>query len=261
MCTPGRHALTCLPALPIVQGMRAVFLADAHLCHPDDANYRALLAFLAEQEGRTGLVGLLGDICEFLVGHPRRLPSRYEPLFAALSRLQAGGTRLVWVEGNHDFHLAPLFPRRFPCQVLPDGGTIELDGQRLCLVHGDQANPADHGYRRLRALLRSQPVRILARLLPAPVLEGVADRMGRSSRRRRGGRDQRWPARELLPAYAAGLLGDDCRALICGHFHQPFTEHLPQGRLVALGDWITDYSYALWQDGDLSLERYPPACS
>lgn len=253
MTCPGRH--------PIVLGMRAVFLADAHLRHPDDANYRALLAFLAEQEGHVELLGLLGDICEFLVGHPRRVPACYEPLFAALVRLQARGTRLVWVEGNHDFHLAPLAPQRFPGLILPDGGCVEIDGQRLFLVHGDQANPDDRGYRRLRAVLRSAAVRGVIRLLPAQILEALADRMSRASRQRRSGKRQRWPARQILPAYAGQLLGDDCRAVICGHFHQPFHERLAQGELVALGDWISDYSYALWEDGDLSLERYTPACS
>ena len=75
--------------------MRAVFLADAHLHDPADANYRALLAFLAEQEGRCDLLALLGDICEFLVGYPDAVFPPYAPLFEALARLQRGGIAVL----------------------------------------------------------------------------------------------------------------------------------------------------------------------
>ncbi|MCM2264055.1 MAG: UDP-2,3-diacylglucosamine diphosphatase [Desulfuromonadales bacterium] len=236
--------------------MRAVFLADAHLRNSADANYRALLAFLAEQEGRTDLLVLLGDICEFLVGC-RQVPfPAYVPLFDALERLQRRGTRLVYVEGNHDFHLAACFRHRFPCQVMPEGGAVELDGTRVLITHGDLANPADRGYRLLRAVLRSSPVHLLIRLLPPAWLWWIAERSSQASRRGRDDKRQRWPARDILTAYAQTHFAAGYQAVVTGHFHQPFQEQLAEGELIALGDWITQYSYAVWQDGEFRLERY-----
>jgi UDP-2,3-diacylglucosamine hydrolase len=239
--------------------MRAVFLADAHLCQPFDDNYRALLAFLAEQEGRTDLLALLGDICEFLVGYPDTVFPPYVPLFEALDRLQRSGTRLVYVEGNHDFHLEPGFRKRFPCQVLPDGGPVDLDGQRILLVHGDLANPADRGYRLLRATLRSLPMRQLIRLLPAGWTWWIAQRSSRASRRNCQDKSRRWPARDILIPYAEAELAKGYQAIVIGHFHQPFHERLAGGELIALGDWIGQYSYAVWEDGAFRLESYTPA--
>lgn len=238
--------------------MRAVFVADAHLRQPDDANYRALLSLLAEQEGRTDLLALLGDICEFLVGYPDRVFPPYVPLFEALARLQRSGTRLVYVEGNHDFHLAPCFGTDFPCQVLPDGGALELDGQRILLVHGDLANPADHGYRLLRAVLRSTPLRLLLRALPPAWTWRIAARCSQSSRRSRVDKGRRWPAREILVAYAEARLAEGYQAVVTGHFHQPFRQVLSGGELIALGDWITQYSYAVWEDQRFRLTNYTP---
>lgn len=239
--------------------MRAVFLADAHLRDPADVNYRALLAFLAEQEGRLDLLALLGDICEFLVGDPGAIFPPYRPLFDALERLQRGGTQLVYVEGNHDFHLAPAFAGRFPCRVLPDGGPVELNGVQALVVHGDLANPADRGYRTLRAVLRSHPLRLLIRLLPAAVTWRIAQRMSRASQSRRSDKSRRWPAREVLLPYARTCLAQGYQAVVTGHFHQPFHERLAEGELIALGDWITQYSYAVWENGAFRLERYVPA--
>jgi UDP-2,3-diacylglucosamine hydrolase len=239
--------------------MRAVFLADAHLRQPADANYRALLSFLAEQEGQTDLLALLGDICEFQVGcHGRVFPS-YLPLFQALARLQRSGTRLIYVEGNHDFHLAPCFSRDFPCQVLPDGGALELGGQSLLLVHGDLANPADRGYRLLRAVLRSTPLRLLICALPPAWTWWIAARCSRASRRTRNDKRRRWPAREILVAYAEARLAEGYQAVVTGHFHEPFRQLLAGGELVALGDWISQYSYAVWEDQRFRMESYAPS--
>jgi UDP-2,3-diacylglucosamine hydrolase len=239
--------------------MRAVFLADAHLRQPSDDNYRALLTFLAAQEGQTDLLALLGDICEFLVGYPDSIFPPYVPLFEALIRLQRSGTQLVYVEGNHDFHLEPGFSHRLPCRVLPDGGILDLDGQKILVVHGDLANPADRGYRRLRSILRSTPVRLLIRTLPAAWTWAIAERMSLASKRSRDDKSRRWPARDILIPYAQAKLADGCQAVVVGHFHQPFHEQLPGGELIALGDWITQYSYAVWEDGAFRLENYSPA--
>lgn len=236
--------------------MRAVFLADAHLRDPADDNYRKLLAFLAEQEGRTDLLALLGDICEFLVGYPHGVFPAYRPLIDALARLQRSGTRLIYVEGNHDFHLAPFFDRHLPCQVWPDGGVIELDGRRVLLVHGDLADPSDRGYRILRGGLRSAPLRLLLRLLPPAWTWRIAARAGRASRCRNRVHPPR-PARELLIAYARRELAAGCQAMVSGHYHQPFHTLLAEGELISLGDWITQYSYAVWEDGTFRLENYP----
>ena len=238
--------------------MRAVFLADAHLRQPTDANYRALLAFLAAQQGRTDVLALLGDICEFLVGYPDALFPNYLPLFRALEQLQRSGTRLIYVEGNHDFHLAPCFRKRFPCQVLPDGGVLELDGRRVLLEHGDLANPADRGYRLLRAILRSTPLRLLIRAIPPAWAWRIAERCSQTSRRSRDDRSQRWPARHILIPYAEARLAEGYAAIVTGHFHHPLHERVAGGELVALGDWIIDYSYAVWEDGRFRLERYAP---
>jgi len=238
--------------------MRAVFLADAHLRHPDDANYRALLSFLAEQQGHTDLVVLLGDICEFLVGYPHSIFPVYIPLFETLQRLQRSGTQLVYVEGNHDFHLAPYFDKHLPCRLFPDGGTIDLDGHRVFVAHGDLANPADHGYRRLRGLLRSAPLRLLIRLLPPALTWRIAQQAGRASRHTGEEKRRRWPTRDLLLPYAQTHLAAGCQAVVTGHFHEPFQEKLAGGELIALGDWIRQYSYAVWENGEFRLETYQP---
>ncbi|MDH3455013.1 MAG: UDP-2,3-diacylglucosamine diphosphatase [Desulfuromonadales bacterium] len=240
--------------------MRALFLADAHLCKPSDPNYRTMLAFLEEQCGKTDRLILLGDIFEFWIGKAT-VVADYVPLIEALERMHRQGTQLVYVEGNHDFHLGPVFTRRLGCQVLPDGGSIELDGKKIFLAHGDLANPADTGYRRLRWFLRSGLIRTLLRIAPNRLTMAIANRGSYESRKNSGERRSRWPARDILKPYAEAILAAGHQAIVTGHYHQPFQEKLGDGELIALGDWITQFSYAVYEDHAFTLKSYPAASS
>lgn len=240
--------------------MRALFLADAHLCKPSDPNYRTLLAFLQEQQGKTDRLILLGDIFEFWIGKTT-VVADYAPLIDALERMHRQGTKLVYVEGNHDFHLGPVFTDRLNCQVFPDGGSIDLDGKKVFIAHGDLANPDETGYRCLRKFLRSSLIRILLRIVPNSLIMAIANRGSDKSRKTSGARRNRWSAREILKPYAEAILAAGHQAVVTGHFHQPFHEKLDDGELIALGDWITQYSYAVYEDHAFTLESYPAAPS
>ena len=223
--------------------MRALFLADAHLENPSDPNYRALLDFLHTRTGRLDLLALLGDMFEFWAGDRSRLHADYRPLIEALEELVRADTQLVCVEGNHDFDLGRQFTVRLGCRVLPDGGTIEMEGKKIFLAHGDLANPDDRGYLFLRRLLRGPVMRGLIRHLPISLVLAVA-RL--SSRESRAGAEQsrhQWQAREILRTYARLQLAAGHQVVITGHFHDPFRERLAEGELIALGDWIEQYSY------------------
>ncbi len=248
--------MTSAACEPIVPSMRALFLADAHLHHPDDANYRALLSFLEAQRGRIDLLGLLGDIFEFWAGDRKHLHPYYRPLIDCLEQLNQNGTELVYVEGNHDFDLGRHFIDRLNCKVFPNGGMINLEGVNIFLAHGDQANPADKGYHFLRWFLRTPMIRTLIRHLPEKLVWRIADKSVETSRKNSKGKNRQWPAREILRDYARTILDDQCSVLITGHFHQPFQETLEQGELIALGDWIDQFSYLAYENGRFELRTY-----
>ena len=235
--------------------MRAIFVADAHLRKPGDRNYLTMLDFLEEQRGKTDMLVLLGDIFEFWIGKSTVIAD-HMPLIDALERMHQQGTKLVYVEGNHDFHLGPVFTERLACQVFPDGGSIELDGKKVYLAHGDLANPDDAGYRRLRSFFRSGLVRFLIRALPNVLLQSIASRAGALSKKSYGGQRDNWPAREILKPFAATLIAAGHQAVVTGHFHQPFHEKLGDGELIALGDWITQFSYAVYENRAFTLTSY-----
>ncbi len=238
--------------------MRTIFLADAHLRSPDDANYRLLLRFLGELAGRVETLCILGDLFDFRVGLPSLPFPEQEPVLDALARLRRGGTRLLYLEGNHDFHLGTAFARRIGAELHRRPVMVELQGVRVMLCHGDLVNPADWRYRLLYLALRNRGTALVGRLLPAPLVQGLRRRLQRTSRSRYREDRDRWDYRAIITRHAATIRRQGCEALVLGHFHLPFIEHDGRFTLLSLGDWIGQFSYGELQDGRFTLTTYSP---
>ncbi len=230
--------------------MRAIFLSDAHLRQPQDNNYQFLLNFLNRQKDLDALF-LLGDIFEFWLGYKHLVFSVYIPLLEKLRQLSENGTKLYFVEGNHDFNLGSYFTETLDCTVIPDQQLIDWDGQKILISHGDLLNPSPH-YQRLRSFWRSWPVKILAEIIHPDLVWSFAIWLSNKSSKNNPDNHHHDPTPYLLP-FSEKSNSD---IVMCGHFHHPLdTEH--RGiRIIALGDWISQFSYAEMVDGKIELKSY-----
>lgn len=235
--------------------MRAIFLSDAHLRQPQDKNYQILLDFLNRQEDLDALF-LLGDIFEFWIGYRHVTFSAYVPLLEKLRQLSMRGTQLFFVEGNHDFHLGPYFSETLHCTVIPDQQIVEWDSARLLICHGDLLNP-EPGYQRLRSLWRSRLARALSRILHPDLVWGFAMQLCDRSAKKRPQRSHIDPA-PFLKTYASNRTDDRLDAILCGHYHHPVDTEKNGVHLIALGDWISQYSYAEMNAGKITLKTFIP---
>lgn len=251
--------LTALGTVGRIRSMRTVFLADAHLRYPDDTGYRLLLRFLDQLQGATDMLCILGDLFDFRVGLPALAFAEQEPILAALRRLSDGGVRIVYLEGNHDFQLGSSFARQIGAELYSRPVTLELDGKRVYLCHGDLVNPADWRYRLLYLVLRSRLTLLGARLVPAGLVLGVRSRLQTTSRKRYRTNRRRWNYAAIIRRFAAvrRAAGDD--AVVLGHFHLPFLDQEPDFTLLSLGDWDERLSYGLLDDGRFSLCSFSAA--
>jgi UDP-2,3-diacylglucosamine hydrolase len=239
--------------------MRRVFIADAHLQKPEDDNYRYLLRFLSELQGTTKSLFILGDLFEFWIGNSKKIYPHYYPVLHILQELSASGTEIFYFEGNHDFHLDRFFMENIQAKVYPNPTVLELDGKRAYICHGDQINSRDHGYRLLRFILHSRITKRLVPLIPAALAFRIAEHLSQRSKSKHGKRNSKWNYEELLKDFADEKFRDGCDAVISAHYHHPILFKKHNGRelsLMALGDWIYQYSYGEWIDGELSLRYY-----
>lgn len=239
--------------------MRAVLVADAHLQSPEDVSYRKMLRFLDELCGNTSTLYIMGDFFEFWIGYPENPFSHYGPVLDSLQRLRACGTDIIYFEGNHDFHMGPLFTETLGAVVNPGPAGLTISGRRFYLCHGDQANAADIPYRILRTVLHSPVTRWLTRIVPPGIASSIAERMGRKGKTNLHRKGENPACRRILREFAARRFAEGYDTVIAGHFHLPFieeSEEFPGKTLVSLGDWATRLSFAELVNGSITQKSY-----
>lgn len=239
--------------------MRTIFIADAHLVSPGDANYRLLLRFLGELEGDLDTLYIMGDLFDFWMGFPSQPFTQYDAVLDALERLVKRGCRLVYFEGNHDFHLGDVFSQRLQAEVHTGPAVKNIQGKRLYVCHGDQINREDHYYHLLRFVLRTRLAAAGVRHFPPSWAERIKVRLQKRSRSGYEKKTARWDYRQILLDFARSLMKTGCDGLVAGHFHLAMRENVPgsQFTVLSLGDWMEKFTYGEMRDGDLRLMTYP----
>jgi UDP-2,3-diacylglucosamine hydrolase len=221
------------PELPLEPG--TLLIGDLHL---DLARADAVESFVAWLGGLgdTPRLVVLGDLFEFWVGPAEAESPGGQAVLAALARRVAAGTGVEVVPGNRDFLLDRRFERASGARLWPRGFVGLLPGGgRALVVHGDELCTLDLDYQRLRRVLRSAPVRGLARVLPLGLSRALARRLRRASTR----------ALQHKPRLEAEQQADEAQrraaqagaaALVCGHAHRFRDEVLAGG----LRWWVVD---------------------
>jgi len=231
--------------------MRAIFISDAHLRHPQDQNYQNLLNFLEQQQGNLDALFLLGDIFEFWIGYRSIVFSEHLPLLCRLQQLSDNGCQLFYVEGNHDFNLGSFFTDTLKCTVIPDQQIVTLGKQKIFICHGDLANPQAKSYRLMRAFLRSSFLKFLSKIVPPGPTWRFGNFLCDLSRKKKHHHYD--PSPVVIP-YAKRSLALGADSFVCGHFHYPLRTCIDEGQVVVLGDWIKQFSYLEMVDGDYELK-------
>jgi len=240
--------------------MRTIFLADAHLVAPADRNYRMLLKFLAELSGNTETLIIMGDLFDFWLGFPSQPFRQYDAVLDALQSLTRSGCRLVYFEGNHDFHMGDIFRKRLGADIHPGPAIMTLQGRRLFLCHGDQINRADRGYRLLRRLLHNRLVAAAVTCFPPSLALRIKQGLQHSSQAGYRSKSERWDYRQIIRQFASSVRENGCDGLVTGHFHLAFCDELegPPFTILSLGDWMEQFTYGEMADGQLLLKSYEP---
>lgn len=236
--------------------MKSIFLADAHLKYPTDENYRRLNNFLQNLPEDVENLFILGDLFDFWFGYRDVVFSVYVPILATLEALVQRGIKLYLIEGNHEIGLGPFFHTRLRAHSNPRQLSISISGQRLYLAHGDFLDDSQRWYRRWAKFIKSPLTSRIISLVPPDFTCRVARRLSKISRKQSHHANQ-------LPGRINEKLADIFRAghdvAIVAHYHHPARQlislndqHYP---VYHLGDWITDYSYLEWENGNFQLKR------
>lgn len=226
----------------------AVFAADLHLQARDRGGLERAVRLLAHCRERTHHLYLLGDLFDLWTSAALLQMPEMQELFAAFRGAAEAGLRMTFLPGNRDFNLTPAVGRNLGLEVVGEALVVEQGGNSVYLSHGDEYLLRDRGYQRLKRVLRSAPLRFLARHLPSSVALAAARRIRRYS-------DRVVPAKrpERLAIVAAAVearLARGHQVAICGHVHRAERVDYGSGRcLLVLPAFLEESRFAVWREG------------
>ncbi len=226
-------------------------LGDAHL-RETDPEVDAFVHFLDTLPVAIGTLAILGDLFALWLGRSDLTRPHHRRVVEALRRLRARGCRLIYVEGNHDFFLAPLYAGDPFDLLAPERLELLLAGRRAHLAHGDLVNSRDRQYRTWRAVSKNRLVFGSFNLLTVGLRQRIADRLegslaGTNLEYKRG-----FPLAEC-ERYARPLIRAGAAVLVFGHFHEErridYEEGGRRGSVFVLPAWRAGHRYLRLEPG------------
>lgn len=217
----------------------ALFVADAHYPNHKKEDFLALLRSICDKRLQTEQLILMGDIFDLLVGNSPYLKRRFQEEIALIETI-AKEVEVLYLEGNHDFFLKPLFSQNVtivPLQKQPV--VLHTKEKSYALAHGDKYEMS-LGYRLYTKLIRSP---LLLKLLP----DAIAVKKLRDMRTKKickGLQNFKELAKKIRKNYTTDFI-------IEGHYHMGVVEEnyisLPSfacsGKIACFKDSKIDFFY------------------
>lgn len=218
-----------------------VAISDVHLVDMDSPRGGILLGLLdwLEKEVRPQYFILMGDIFEFYLGNSRYFADKFAPLWAALHQISKVGTKVIFIEGNHEFELKNARCAGVQFMTASSETLLLESGARIAVGHGDLIY-SNLNYRLFRSLVKSRCVQLMVKGVPGPIIDGYALRHAKLSRA--ADRYRSLVHSEVLSAMKGWALKDDVESVLFGHFHVPYSsffecEQKIRRRIVSFESW------------------------
>ena len=255
------------------------FISDAHLgslAIPHRRQQeRRLVRFLDEIKDKAGAIYMLGDMFDFWFEYKTVVPKGYTRFLGKISELTDMGIEVHYFTGNHDIWCLDYLEKECGVILHRNPLTLEIGDQTFYLAHGDGLGDRDWKFMFLRNIFHNKACQKAFRCLHPYFGMNFGLNWAKHSRLKHsfnnGQIDQssncqmagdppyQGEDKEPLVIFAKQYLKEhpDVDYFIFGHRHIELDLALSrQTRVIILGDWITQFTYAVYDGEQLFLENY-----
>lgn len=242
------------------------FLSDAHLgsraLRHTRQQERRLVRFLDDIKEKAEAVYLLGDMFDFWFEYRMVVPRGFTRFLGKLSELTDSGVEVHYFAGNHDLWTWDYLVEECGVILHREPMTLSLADKTFYIGHGDGLGDPDPRFRFIRSIFHSPLCQWLFRWLHPDLGMRFGLNWAKHSRLAHGeGGDPPYLGedKEHLVLYAKDYLRShpDVNYFLFGHRHIELDLMLSdQCRMVILGDWILQYTYAVFDGEHLYMENY-----
>ncbi len=242
------------------------FISDAHLgslaIDHGRMHERRLVRFLDSIKHKAAAVYMLGDMFDFWYEYRTVVPRGYTRFLGKVSELTDMGVEVHFFTGNHDIWAYDYLERECGVVLHKQPLTTEIYDRIFLLAHGDGLGDPDRGFRLIRSVFHNRLCqRLFSALHPRWGMWFGLEWARRSRLKRPDGQEPPYMGehKEPLVLYAKSYIREHPSVdyLIFGHRHIELDLQLSKkARMMILGDWISQFSYAVFDGEHIFLEDY-----
>lgn len=246
---------------------KVYFLSDAHLgslaIESSRTHERRLVRFLDDIKDKASVIYLLGDMFDFWHEYKYVVPKGYTRFLGKLSELTDNGIEVHYFTGNHDIWDYGYLHDECGLIVHRRPATLEINGKIFFLAHGDGLGDPDKKFKFIKSIFHNKVCQWLFRnVLPTSAGMSFGLNWAKKSRLKRA--DGREPSymgedKEHLVLFAKDYMKThpDIDYFLFGHRHIELDLMLSRStRLLILGDWIWQFTYAVFDGETMRMENY-----
>lgn len=239
------------------------FVSDVHLGAPAFKNNRQremrFARWLDSINEDVEELYLMGDIFDFWWEYKKVVPRGFTRILGRIANLTDRGIPVYFFPGNHDLWVFDYLPTELGVTVQREEIIKEIGGKKFFLAHGDGLDVEDVGYNRLKKIFTNKTLQWwYSRLHPNFALN-IAHKWSGSSRTSKLKREEVFDiSKDGIYKFAQSYSKQESiDYFIFGHRHQmanvPLTD---SANFVLLGDWITNFSYGVFDGEKFELKKY-----
>ena len=242
------------------------FLSDAHLGSLAIAHARTherrLVRFLDSIKDKAEAIYLLGDMFDFWNEYRYVVPKGFTRFLGKLSELTDRGIEVHFFIGNHDIWTYGYLEQECGLIVHRKPITTELYGKVFFLAHGDGLGDPDNKFKLLRKIFHNPTCQRLFNAIHPRWGMALGLNWAKHSRmKREAGKELPYlgEEKEYLVQFTKSYIKahNDIDYFLYGHRHIELDLMLShKTRMLILGDWIWQFTYAVFDGEHLFLEQY-----
>ncbi|MDT8415153.1 MAG: UDP-2,3-diacylglucosamine diphosphatase [Flavobacteriaceae bacterium] len=245
-------------------GKKLYFASDNHLGAPDRKESlpreKLFVQWLDDIKKDAQVIFLLGDLFDFWFEYKKVVPKGFVRVLGKLAELRDAGIEIHYFVGNHDLWMHGYFEEELQIPVYHQPRAFVFNNQKFWIGHGDGLGPGDKGFKRMKKVFTNSFSKWLFRWLHPDLGVRLAQHLSVKNKLISGQEDVHFLGKEneWLAQYALRKLEKEpFDYFIFGHRHLPIDMQLtPEARYINLGDWISQYTYAVFDGKDLQLDVY-----
>ena len=247
-------------------GKNVYFLSDAHLgslaIPHGRTQERRLVRFLDSIKEKALAVYLLGDMFDFWNEYRYVVPKGYSRFLGKLSELTDNGVEVHFFAGNHDLWTYGYLEEECGVIVHKAPVTTEIYGKVFFLAHGDGLGDPDNKFKILRKLFHNRTCQRLLNFVHPRWGMALGLNWAKHSRLKRAdGKEVPFMGedKEFLVRFARDYKRShpNIDYFLFGHRHIELDLPIDKStRMLILGDWIWQFTYAVFDGEHLFLGEY-----